>query len=71
MHNWLEHINEIWQFLGLIGKLVEDVHECLQVSVVLVGLGSGDLNLFLELAEWTGISGLVLFKELKNLLDLL
>lgn len=69
VHSWLKHINEVWELLSFIGKLVEDIHESFQVSVVLVGLSSGNLNFFLELAEWTSVSRLVLFKELEDFLD--
>jgi hypothetical protein len=69
VHNWLEHFNKIGEFLGLIGKPIEDFHESFQVSVVLIRLCSGNLDFFLELTERSSIGRLVLLKELKNFLD--
>jgi hypothetical protein len=41
----------------------------LEIKEIIVSFDSGGLNFFLELREWTSVSTLVLFKELKNFLD--
>jgi len=45
--------------------------EGLEILVVLVGLLLGNLHLFLQLGEGSGVGALVLLKELEDLLDAL
>ena len=71
MHDWHEQVSALVQLLRVVSQILEEVVESLEVLEVLVGLGSGELDLLLELAERTGVGGLVLLEELKDLLDLL
>ena len=69
VHDWDEEIDHVAELLGRVGQLVEQVEKGLKVEEVLGGFRPGDLNLLLELGEWTSVGGLVLFQELEDLLD--
>jgi len=65
---------ELSNLVGLIAgadELAEEVLEGAEILVVLVGLFLGNLNFLLQLGEGGGVGALVLFKELKDLLDAL
>ena len=56
MHDWLEKVGNFCEIFTGIGQLVEEVSQGLEILVVLISLGSGSLNLFLEFTEWSSVS---------------
>lgn len=69
VHDWDEQFLDIAELLRIVGQLLEQAAEGLQVQVVVVGLDSSHLDLLLKLGEGTSVSGLVLLEELQHLLD--
>lgn len=69
VHDWDEEVNNVLKLVGWVGKLVEQFSQGLEISEVLVGLRSSNLDLLLELAERSSVGRLVLLEELENLLD--
>jgi hypothetical protein len=62
---------DIGQLLRGVAQVVEQVLQGLEILVVLVGFFLGDLNLFLEFGEGSGVGALVLLEELEDFLDAL
>ena len=71
VHDGHEQLSDVAQLLGVVGQLVEEIGQGLQVEVVIVGLDTGSLDLLLELGEGTSVGTLVLLEELEHLLDAL
>lgn len=60
MHDWLEDINKLRELLSLVCQPLEELHQGLEVPVVLIRFCPGDLNLLLKLGERASVSGFVL-----------
>jgi hypothetical protein len=71
VHNGDEEIRDLGELLAQISELVEETSKCLKILKVLVSLGAGSLDFFLELAEGASVCRLVLLKELKDFLNAL
>jgi len=71
VHNGDEEIRDLGELLAQISELVEETSKCLKILKVLVSLGAGSLDFFLELAEGASVCGLVLLEEFKDFLNAL
>ena len=69
MHDGHEQLTDFVQFETFAGQLVEQITECVQIQLVVVGFGTRNLHLLLELGERTGVRRLVLLEELEHLPD--
>lgn len=68
MHDRDELVRDIRQLLRGVTQVVEQVLQGLEILIVLVGFFLGDLNLFLEFREGSGVGALVLLEELEDFL---
>lgn len=68
VHDRDELVRDIGQLLRGVAQVVEQVLQGLEILVVLVGFFLGDLNLFLEFGEGSGVGALVLLEELEDFL---
>ena len=68
VHDRDELVCDIGQLLRGVAQVVEQVLQGLEILVVLVGFFLGDLNLFLEFGEGSGVGALVLLEELEDFL---
>mmetsp|Transcript_20734 Transcript_20734/g.31851 ORF Transcript_20734/g.31851 Transcript_20734/m.31851 type:complete len:572 (-) Transcript_20734:732-2447(-) len=55
VHDGHEQVGGVLQFVAVARQLIEQVNKGLEVLVVLVGLGTGNLNFLLELGEGAGV----------------
>jgi len=69
LHNWNKDLSNVFQRLGWISELIEQIFKCFEVLVVFIGFILGDVDFLLELGEWTGVGRFVLLQEFENLLD--
>lgn len=69
VHDGHKLVSNLGQLLRGVTKVVEQVLKSLEVLEVFIGLFLSDLNLLLQLGEGSCVGALVLFEELKDLLD--
>ena len=71
VHDGDKALSNFWKLVRVIVEIIEVLFKGTEILGVLISLYSCDVDIFLELAESASLSRLVLFQELKNLLDAL